>query len=232
MYQRVLAMINDQKGPLYQDMSWEEMATNLTSFFSRYPQEHLNRLWDTEQLQHSGPSLQRPAKEFFPGGCAGYVFPAFGLNAPACKENGECRTPPFLSQPKMLCEPDQGEGLGHWLQQTQCPPPPCNPDLPAVDTFQEGWGTYCEGLGVELEQYECRFFLEHDVNYGNKTRTEAETTTRLLPQPYMNPMPWISSSTHVRGPRVLPNTGTHDSPVRIRWGTSFRCPLWALSLTR
>ena len=42
----VLAMINDQKGPLYQDMSWEEMATNRTSFFSRYPQEHLNRLWD------------------------------------------------------------------------------------------------------------------------------------------------------------------------------------------
>ena len=29
----VLAMINDQNGPLYQDMSWEEMATNLTSFF-------------------------------------------------------------------------------------------------------------------------------------------------------------------------------------------------------
>ena len=29
----VFAMINDQNGPLYQDMSWEEMATNLTSFF-------------------------------------------------------------------------------------------------------------------------------------------------------------------------------------------------------
>lgn len=33
----VFAMINDQNGPLYQDMSWEEMATNLTSFFFRYP---------------------------------------------------------------------------------------------------------------------------------------------------------------------------------------------------
>ena len=30
------------------------------------------------------------------------------------KENGECRTPQYLifgSQPRMLCEPDQGEGL-------------------------------------------------------------------------------------------------------------------------
>ena len=153
----------------------------------------------------------------------------------------------FGSQPRMLCEPDQGEGLhglhdplddSHNDPRRLRPLAPANSMSASVlqSTVVEhlpgrlgcllwrpcrewslnnmrrlgraGWGMGIRADACAGSSWSTRWTT--GIRPGQRQRRNGRTT-RLLPQPFMNPMPWISFSTHVRGPRVLPNTGTHDS---------------------
>ncbi|CAJ1390569.1 unnamed protein product [Effrenium voratum] len=211
-----LSMIQDQSGPLYyQHTSWDQMTDNLTLVYNNIL-KNTHLVFGTLSNCNCAvyPCQTLPKDVFGDEPClANSPFPAFALVFPAFNEHDECVESQYLILGRSAdCELNltKGlacmdymiplmtptmihEGLGHWVQELQHWPAKCDPDLPAVSTFQEGWGTYAESLGFPLGVYDnslwgklskvgwamgrglrmCRFFLEHDVNYKNMSRSEA-----------------------------------------------------------
>ncbi|CAK9019406.1 uncharacterized protein LOC108092009 [Durusdinium trenchii] len=218
----VLNLINNQSGPLYyQHVKFSDIVANLTLVYNNILKNTSKVFGLLSNCNTAVYSCSEAAQFSESLACGGTPFPAFGQNPPVFNEHGQCVSPQLIILgcstacsenmtqglacmdyliPLMTCTMIH-EGLGHWIQESQFSPPACDVDLPAVDTYQEGWGTYTETLGEELGQFDSslwgqlskvglwmgaglrisRYFLEHDVNYKNMTRSEAVVEWNTYP---------------------------------------------------